>query len=400
MKTALCLVAVMLAWAGSAQTFEIVGIDAGGEIQWGPLAGHFYTVEGSDGGLGAWVAADGGDWPIEDEVWTDPTAHSGWMGVSRRLYRVRAEALPDGMSLVPGGVFAMGDTFGEGEPRERPVHDVYVSAFFIDQLELTNERMRAALQWAYERGELVVTSAAVKNADGRQQVLLDLDDSNCRLTWDGSSFGVESAKGVGYPCVEVTWYGACAYCNFRSEMEGRTTCYDFADWSCDWSADGYRPPTEAEWERAARGGAAGRRFPWGKDNTSHVFANFVSLWDADGPKESYDKSDSLGYHPAYAQGGFPYTSPAGTFPPAVYEVGAYDMAGNVWEWCWDWVGIDWYGQPGATQPDPTGPTSGTSRIVRGGGWNGGASRHRCASRDGGSPSTAAWAYGFRCVRRP
>lgn len=374
-----------------AQEFVITAFERDGTIGWSALDGHVYTVESVEGDSGDWNAAGGGDWPIEAPGWMDPAGMSGWEGARGRFYRVRGEPLPEGMSLVPGGVFAMGDTFAEGYESERPVHDVYVSAFYIDQLLATNERMRDALQWAYGQGKLVITSVSVRNFNGWQQDLLKVGDEDCRITWDGSDFGVKSTKGVGYPCIMVTWYGACAYCNFRSEMEGLTPCYNFTDWSCDWSADGYRLPTEAEWENAARGGAAGKRFPWRKDNLSHAFANFYSSWDADGPIYPYDKSDSPHYNPAYWVGEAPYISPAGNLPPAIYGVVAYDMAGNVSEWCWDWYDPGWYGHGEATQPDPAGPMGGNKRVTRGGSWNTQPPKLRCAARGGVSRTTPAGA---------
>ena len=297
---------------------------------------------------------------------------------------------PSGMALIPAGSFSMGDNFNEGGSNERPVHSVYVSAFYMDKYEVTNDKMVEVMQWAYGQGKLTVTSSSVRNAEGNSQELLDLDDSACRITWNGSQFGMKALKGSGYPCVEVTWYGAAAFCNYRSQMEGRSPCYDLSDWSCDWNANGYRLPTEAEWEKAARGGSSGNRFPWG-DTIQHTRANYHSS-----SSYSYDTSSTRGYHPDYDSDGYPYTSPVGSFAANGY--GLFDMAGNVWEWCHDWYDSDYYDtSPGS---NPTGPTSGSNRVRRGGGWRYDANYCRSAYRNYNYPAYCNYNFGFRAVLPP
>ena len=159
---------------------------------------------------------------------------------------------------------------------------------------------------------------------------------------------------------------------------------------CNWSANGYRLPTEAELEYAARGGAAGHRFPWSNTDTiQHSRANYDSR-----SSYSYDTSPTRGYHPDYDTGDYPYTSPVGSFAANGY--GLYDMAGNVWEWCWDWHSEDYYSSsPGS---DPRGPSSGSARMERGGGWYYSASYCRVALRDYYSPGIEYYTLGFRLVR--
>lgn len=298
----------------------------------------------------------------------------------------------EGMVLIPAGSFQMGDSFSEGYPDELPAHTVTVSAFYMDRYEISNDEMVEVMQWAYDNAKIMVSASTVRNATGDQQELLDLDDYDCRITWSGSAFGLKSAKGSGYPCAEVTWYGAAAFCNYRSEKEGLTPCYDLSDWSCNWSANGYRLPTEAEWERAAHGGAAGHRFPWSDTGTiQHARANYRRSSDF-----SYDTSPTRGHHPDYDNDPEPYTSPVGSFPPNGY--GLYDMAGNVWEWCWDWYGSGYYsGSPGS---DPRGPASGSYRVARGGSWENFAFRCRVAHRDGSWPAYSLYSVGFRAVLPP
>jgi formylglycine-generating enzyme required for sulfatase activity len=155
--------------------------------------------------------------------------------------------------------------------------------------------------------------------------------------------------------------------------------------------NGYRLPTEAEWEKAARGGLSGKRFPWGSDTISHAEANYLATG-----AYGYDLSGVAGvvhsYHPSYT-GGQPYTSPVGSFAANGY--GLYDMAGNVWEWCWDWYEGSTY-VSGAI--DPRGPASGTLRVRRGGSWYNLAINCRAALRRNDIPGYADNGFGLRLVR--
>jgi len=295
----------------------------------------------------------------------------------------------DRMAFIPAGSFVMGDTFGEGCGDEHPAHTVTLSPYYIGRYEVTNDEMVRALQWAYDNDRITMSDDGPENLVGDSQTLLHMTEEQCRITWNGRVFGIKATKGSGYPCVEVSWYGAIAYCNFLSEMEGLTPCYDLTDWTCDWSADGYRLATDAEWEKAARGGAEGQRFPWSDTNTiDQSRANYKSNTDL-----AYDTSASSGHHPDYAVGEYPYTSPVGSFPPNGY--GLYDTAGNVWEWCWDFWDARYYTEDPIT--DPHGPTTGSYRVVRSGRWGYDAASSRVSGRRHGWPPSRR-RMGFRIAR--
>ena len=278
---------------------------------------------------------------------------------------------PVGMMPVLAGSFTMGNDFSAGSSGDSPLHEVYVSDFYMDTHEVTKALWDSVATWAVGNGYDIAPSSG-------------------------------SGKDADHPVYGVSWYEAVKWANARSEMESLSPCYytDGAmkfvyrtgnvdiqnDW-VDWSANGYSLPTEAQWEKAARGGCQGHRFPWcDSDTIEQSRANYYS--DA---YYNYDTSSTRGDHPAYATGGYPYTAPVGSFQPNGY--GLYDTAGNILEWCWDWYQAD----PSAGE-NPYGPSSGTYRIDRGGSWYHDASRCPVARRHYLVPDTEANTLGFRLVR--
>jgi len=309
------------------------------------------------------------------------------------------------MVYIPDGEFEMGDHHGDGDSDALPVHAVLLDAFFMSKFEITNQQYCDYLNSAYPRQIKVVSGAVYAASDsGNSYPYCDMHsrDAISQIDYNDIS-GTFSVRTKGEPprdmnddpMVEVSWYGAVAYCNWRSSEEDYESCYNLSTWECDFSKQGYRLPTEAEWEYAARGGENSPyyRFPWG-DTISHNQANYY----ANPTHYTYDVSLTSGYHPLW-DGVNPDTSPVGFFDGTMkYKVdynwcgsatsyqttsgangfGLYDMAGNVWEWCNDWYGWGYYG----TSPydNPTGAAIGIWRVIRGGGWNDNAYYCRVAHR--------------------
>ena len=294
-----------------------------------------------------------------------------------------------GMVAVPGGEYRMGDHFNEGNANELPVHAVNVSTFYIDIYEVTNQQYADALNWAFKQGGLiVVTGGIVEEAGGNgdDYCATSTAGPGSRVTWDGVRFGVVAGK-ENHPMVDVTWYGAAAYSNWRSGMKGLQPSYSTSTWVCSFAAGGYRLPTEAEWEKAARGGLHDpyRVYPWG-DTINGSNANYFGSGD---PFEAGANSDTtpVGYYNGRQ-------IPAG--PDMANGYGLYDAAGNVVEWTNDWYGSTYYSA--SPYDNPQGPASGTFRVLRGGPWSGAGTRLRCAGRTYSTSDTRLGNLGFRLAR--
>jgi formylglycine-generating enzyme required for sulfatase activity len=230
-------------------------------------------------------------------------------------------AAPDDMVLVPAGEFTMGSP--EGDPDEKPAHKVQISAFFMDKYEVTVKQYAAFLQ----------ESGGDRPAEWKT---------------------MNKTANQNRPVMGVDWAEAARYCKWA----------------------GKRLPTEAEWEKAARG-TDGRLYPWGNDPPTPLHANYG--------KKEWNNHEAL--------------VPVGTLEAGKSPYGIYDMAGNVWEWVSDWYDNDYYKHSPAESP--AGPPTGGFKVIRGGSWNTSARNLRAADRYFDPPSfRSQYVPGFRCAKTP
>jgi len=254
---------------------------------------------------------------------------------------------PSAMVSIPGGTFQMGDVMGDKEQDYETVHSVTVSGFQLGAYEVT-----------FEEYEVFCTAT-------------------------GKEKPSDSGWGRGRrPVINVSWEDVVAYCNWLSTQHGYQPVYTISGSTvtANWNANGYRLPTEAEWEYAAREGGKKVRFGNGKDIADPKEINF------DG-SASYKKPYSVVGE--YRK----KTVPVGSLN-SPNALGLHDMSGNVWEWCWDWYGS----YPTGAQNNPKGADSGASRVLRGGGWLGNPRYCRAADRSHGTPTFRDYFIGFRLAR--
>ena len=264
--------------------------------------------------------------------------------------------LPD-MIFVEGGTFQMGSSDSDADSDETP-HTVTVDDFYMHRFEVTNEEFAAFL-----------------NAKGRHEYngaeWYDLDDEDARIEQRGGTYSTKGSYGK-HPVTEVTWYGAVAYCNWKSEALNLQPVYRISgtNVSADWNADGYRLPMEAEWEFAAR--SRGGSDKWAGTSSEGSLSSYGNFCDTN-CGESWKTEDQ--------NDGYGNTAPVGSFRPN--DLGLKDMSGNVWEWCWDWSDSDYY--KNSPSRNPRGPSTGSRRVRRGGSWGSGPAVLRCALRNNRRP---------------
>lgn len=256
---------------------------------------------------------------------------------------------------VKGGCYQMGDTLGDGNPNEIPVHEVCVDDFYLGLYEVTVGQFRQFVDATGYRTE-------AERGDGAWHVS---DQGELKkephINWKNPGF----PQTDRHPVVCVSWNDAQA----------------FLDWLSQESGKAFRLPTEAEWEYAARSGGKNYEYSWGNGDPSGNIADesakrefpWASIW-----WRGYDD-------------GYVYAAPVGSFSPN--ELGLFDMTGNVWEWCQDRYGKDYYAS--SPKNNPTGPDSGVLRIGRGGSWYSVPRNVRTAYRFRGWPSERLDGNGFR-----
>lgn len=266
--------------------------------------------------------------------------------------------IPDDMVMIPAGEFTMGTPEGtDGLPDEHPERRVLLSSFLLDRIEATNRAYAAFVQATGHRSPL--------------------NSNPARTLWEND----RPIPGIdNHPVVNVSWEDAVAY--------------------CQWA--GKRLPTEAEWEKAARG-TDGRRYPWGND-WDFTLANSASFW----ANRTIDFQSGADWDAFWVNGegarlsrekgvrGEVLTMPVGSFPQGASPYGALDMAGNVAEWVADWFDPNYY--RGAPLTDPPGPLRGAIKAMRGGSWLKPAVSLRTSDRDWGTMDSRPSGTGFRCAK--
>ena len=277
---------------------------------------------------------------------------------SKPASRALPSAVNDGYGdyvYVPAGAFKMGDNFGDGEARERPVHLVELDAFYIAKYEMTNGEWKKFLNDPGYDDPKVWPGGRVVPKDQNPY-------------WnDAQNHGGGTPDTDNFPALSVNWDSAVAYCNWLSAKTGKK----------------YRLPTEAEWEKAARG-ADKRRYPWGNEIDSS-YANFINA-------HRTNTIAPVGFYDGSKRGELQTHNNASPY-------GAYDMAGNVLEWCSDWYDRDYY--PVSPRKNPKGPDKGAYRVLRGGMFVTEAFNLRTYARSAAWPSFQGYRMvGFRSVREP
>jgi formylglycine-generating enzyme required for sulfatase activity len=261
------------------------------------------------------------------------------------------------MVLIPAGTFAMGDA--DGQAIELPVHEVTVAAFYMDTHEVTLAQF----------GEFVDATGYITDAETNDVATIwDGEDWNqtTSVNWRFDATGnLHTPEEANQPVTHLSWNDASAY----------------AAWA------GKRLPTEAEWEYAARGGAAGYKFAWGNEPLgTDVVANVSD--------ESYVKVVTIWPYTEGYDDGYVFGAPVGSFPPNAF--GLYDMSGNAWEWCADYFDADYYSRSPSDNPRNDEPAEG--RVLRGNSWDGRPGLMRASRRTSDLQGNSYADTGFRLAK--
>ncbi|MCK5861827.1 MAG: SUMF1/EgtB/PvdO family nonheme iron enzyme [Candidatus Hydrogenedentes bacterium] len=320
---------------------------------------------------------------------------------------------PSDLVCVNAGWFEMGRSYEGGEDDdERPLHRVYLDEYAIGRFPVTNQQFVEVLNWALKKGILQNSEGTAYDGDEIYAYGKPLADTvntglGSQINAGIEKFEVLVRKGYGnqqfsmeqHPMQHVTWYGAVVYCNWLSEIHQLQPCYDTITWTrINPLPDGYRLPSEAEWDRAAAwDGKKQWRYGISSDELDVSHANYYAE----------DYANPMGFTT------MPFTSPVGWYnglnPVKLSDperitirgtspAGCFDMAGNIWEWCHDWYGEDYYAKSGIA--NPIGPLTGTYRVGRGGSWRYSATYCRAADRYYNWPEYCSRYQGFRIAISP
>ena len=289
-------------------------------------------------------------------------------------------------SLIPGGEFDMGDHFGFVDPAhpsdETPIHKVKINSFSMARTETTNQQYLSYLNSSLLKGLIEVRNNAVCIAGGGDTLCYTNQyASYYSIGYDGKTFSIVDFR-ANHPMVGVLWSGAAAYCNWLSLQNGLQECYNLKTRDCDFTKNGYRLPTEAEWEYAGRGGHTSPYFNYPNGNTIDVTG--VNLPNSGDPYEtgSYPNTTPVGFYDGKlklkSEYNWPGSATSYQTSNGVNGYGLYDMQGNVWEFVNDWYGQSYYDtcyHNPALCDNPKGPAYGflmpdgkPYRGMRGGNW--------------------------------
>ena len=330
---------------------------------------------------------------------------NGWCGPEDLLALLRDWNTTAGsieMVTIPAGSFLMGNSGSARDTQygfsdEYPRHTVNINYIFqMGKYEVTNAQYAEVLNWAKGRGYLRNSSGGSYSGGDvyhNNQRLLEVSSSYCDISYSGGQFVPKSRNSESmnnHPVKEVSWYGAVAFCNWASERDGLSECYNLSSWSLsNRNSGGYRLPSEAEWEYACRGSSSNpnRYAPFS-------FGDDLSVADL----YSCQYSSLFNQYMVWCGNDDGWTEPVGS--KLANDYGLHDMHGNLWEWCQDWWHETYSGAPTNGTPWDTQVASYSYRMRRGGSWDGFARDCRSANRSRFNPAIALNGLGFRVSRTP